>query len=393
MEEIENQLPNELEGLTVLEAKKLDAFKKLLKFLMIPQLDIKVDKDKKKAYKIAAPVATVVVTSAAALSEYISGITNVDMTPIDPTLQGNLGQLVTGKATYQVTSHYGYRKAPTKGASTFHKGVDIALPIGSPVYAPMDGIVIKSGPSGNGGLAVIIESPDGSSRVGMLHLDKSMVNVGDFVAKGQQIAKSGNSGVSTGPHLHLFYQRLNGVNWNYENPLAARGFSNGEVKLEAKVGKSVYRNLGAKINNPMSLTDSNIDWQGRIGTYQAGTGRKFVKFATPELGVRAGMLNIANKAGRGMTINQFAHHYVSWDVASENKFAQDLSSMLGVSRNTVLDFSDEKTLKATTVAVAKLESGSDIDKATVDRVYEDVSSYISDRKVSRVKTKSSYNTK
>ena len=102
----------------------------------------------------------------------------------------------------RISSYFGRRKSPTAGASSYHKGLDIATPTGSAVYASSGGVVTSAGWSGGYGYAVVIRHPDGhSTRYG--HLSRILVSVGQTVAQGQTIAKSGSTGVSTGPHLHF----------------------------------------------------------------------------------------------------------------------------------------------------------------------------------------------
>ncbi|MCM1046301.1 MAG: M23 family metallopeptidase [Candidatus Gastranaerophilales bacterium] len=100
------------------------------------------------------------------------------------------------------TSAFGRRAAPTKGASTYHKGVDWAVPTGTSVYASSGGVVVKAGWGSGYGYVVYIDHPDGrQTRYG--HLSKVLVSVGQTVKQGDRIALSGNTGVSTGPHLHF----------------------------------------------------------------------------------------------------------------------------------------------------------------------------------------------
>lgn len=108
----------------------------------------------------------------------------------------------------RLSSGFGGRKAPTKGASTYHKGVDWATPTGTPVYASNAGTVVQAGWSSGYGYAVYINHADGrQTRYG--HLSKVLVSAGQTVSQGQKIALSGNTGRSTGPHLH-FEIRING---------------------------------------------------------------------------------------------------------------------------------------------------------------------------------------
>lgn len=102
----------------------------------------------------------------------------------------------------RLTSGFGKRNRPTKGASTYHKGVDWATPVGTSVVASSSGVVTRAGWGSGYGYCVYIRHPDGrETRYG--HLSKVLVSVGQSVSQGQRIALSGNTGVSTGPHLHF----------------------------------------------------------------------------------------------------------------------------------------------------------------------------------------------
>ena len=114
----------------------------------------------------------------------------------------------------RLSSGYGKRSRPTKGASTFHKGVDWAVPTGTAVYASCGGTVAKAGWGSGYGYVVYINHEDGrQTRYG--HLSKVLVKAGQSVKQGEKIALSGNTGVSTGSHLH-FEILINGVQ---KNPL------------------------------------------------------------------------------------------------------------------------------------------------------------------------------
>lgn len=90
-----------------------------------------------------------------------------------------------------------------------HEGIDLAVPIGTPVDAARGGRIIYAGPSGGYGLRVDVDHGNGIvTRYG--HLSKLLVALGQTVTPGQQLALSGNTGHSTGPHLH-FELRQGGV--------------------------------------------------------------------------------------------------------------------------------------------------------------------------------------
>lgn len=113
------------------------------------------------------------------------------------------------------TSGFGRRKAPTKGASTNHRAIDWATPTGTAIWASSGGTVSVAGWQSGYGYVVYINHPDGNqTRYG--HLSKILVSSGQKVKQGQKIALSGNTGRSTGPHLH-FELRVNGTPVNPYN--------------------------------------------------------------------------------------------------------------------------------------------------------------------------------
>jgi murein DD-endopeptidase MepM/ murein hydrolase activator NlpD len=125
-------------------------------------------------------------------------------------------------ASGRVTSCYGARWG------TLHAGVDIAAPIGTPIYAPEGGVVLQAGPASGFGLAVAVRHGDGTITL-YGHVNQMFVSAGQVVSAGQQIAEVGNRGQSTGPHLH-FEVHTGGLYVNRGNPvpwLSARGISLG----------------------------------------------------------------------------------------------------------------------------------------------------------------------
>ena len=100
------------------------------------------------------------------------------------------------------TSGFGVRRDPITGERAFHSGVDLGCNIGTPIYATRTGKVIFAGYSGNYGKLIIIQHPYGYySYYG--HLSKIMVKCGTIVNENILIGKSGNTGRTTGPHLHF----------------------------------------------------------------------------------------------------------------------------------------------------------------------------------------------
>lgn len=101
----------------------------------------------------------------------------------------------------RVTSLYGLRQDPIHSYTRMHRGVDFAAAVGTQVYATGAGIVRRAGKVGKYGLMVEIEHGLGfASRYG--HLSRLEIKEGMAVDRGMPIARSGNTGRSTGPHLH-----------------------------------------------------------------------------------------------------------------------------------------------------------------------------------------------
>lgn len=108
-------------------------------------------------------------------------------------------------ASGTVTSEFGMRVHPVTGKRKLHAGIDIANSSGTPIYAPASGTVIRSGVmSGYGNVVFITHNMNGQVYTTVYgHLEASLVSAGQTVSQGQQIALMGNTGISTGPHLHF----------------------------------------------------------------------------------------------------------------------------------------------------------------------------------------------
>jgi murein DD-endopeptidase MepM/ murein hydrolase activator NlpD len=116
----------------------------------------------------------------------------------------------------RISSNFGWRTHPIKKTRLFHNGVDIAVPTGTKIKAAAAGEVVYSGWMNGFGYTVII---DHGREVETLygHNSRVLVRKGSYVHKGQDVALSGNTGISTGPHLHF------GVLKN-EKPLNPRNY-------------------------------------------------------------------------------------------------------------------------------------------------------------------------
>lgn len=165
-----------------------------------------------------------------------------------------------------ITSGYGPRKAPKPGASSWHKGIDYGVPVGTSVKAPTAGVVSYVGDYGGGGLTVKLKSIDQQGRQieqAFLHLSRSVVQVGQQIQQGQEIAKSGDSGVSTGPHLDWRIK----INGEYVNP---KDFLNSQISIgvnqkpSATQATSTTLNAGAIAKKYGAQSLLIADTQGKI---------------------------------------------------------------------------------------------------------------------------------
>lgn len=108
-----------------------------------------------------------------------------------------------------ISSDFGYRDSPFTGRREFHKGLDISGPSGTPIYAPANAEVVFCGKDGGYGICVVLDHGHGlKTRYG--HLSRYSVEPGQQVERGQLLGYIGNTGRSTGPHLH-YEVRNNGV--------------------------------------------------------------------------------------------------------------------------------------------------------------------------------------
>ncbi len=108
----------------------------------------------------------------------------------------------------RVTSTFGPRLHPVLGYTRVHKGIDFGVPVGTAVFAAAAGVVETAGPHGGHGNYVLLRHNNGLSTA-YAHLSQFSVAQGQNVRQGQEVAKSGNTGTSTGPHLHYEVYRAN----------------------------------------------------------------------------------------------------------------------------------------------------------------------------------------
>lgn len=139
-----------------------------------------------------------------------------------------------GNAKSRVTCAFGPRNPPTEGASSMHNGCDFAMEDHSLGYivAAADGVVVKAGPAKGFGNWVVIEHYDAQQRLvattvyGHMNDGHIYVSVGDKVAAGQKIAREGNAGIGSGPHLHFEMHK-----GKWRTPTDPTPYLNGELDI------------------------------------------------------------------------------------------------------------------------------------------------------------------
>jgi murein DD-endopeptidase MepM/ murein hydrolase activator NlpD len=147
--------------------------------------------------------------------------------------QARLGELAASRAAREPKT-----VLPVNGArlttcfcmrwGTMHWGLDLAAPLGTPIYAATDGVVLRAGPASGFGNAIYIQNADGDVEI-YGHMKYYNVKAGDVVHAGDQIAKVGNQGQSTGPHLHFELHRggMTGKPFDPQGWLAEHGITVG----------------------------------------------------------------------------------------------------------------------------------------------------------------------
>ena len=141
----------------------------------------------------------------------VQGIQNIQSENIN---NKNFGKILWPVKSGRITSKFGNRNHPVLKSVKFHRGVDIAVSVGTPVYSGIKGRVTFAGRKGNYGNLVEIEGNNGI-KVRYAHLNSVDVVTGQKVSDGEKVAETGNTGMSTGPHLH--YEII--IDENPVNPL------------------------------------------------------------------------------------------------------------------------------------------------------------------------------
>ncbi len=134
--------------------------------------------------------------------------TTVDLSRLMADLRHVIASHTVGRPVFhlpisgEITSPYGQRNHPVTGEPSLHTGIDIPAPEGTVISASREGTVSKIYEDPSYGICMLLSHPDGYETF-YAHLQEAKAQTGTSVAQGEEIALSGNTGVSTGPHLHF----------------------------------------------------------------------------------------------------------------------------------------------------------------------------------------------
>lgn len=109
-----------------------------------------------------------------------------------------------------MTSPFGYRTDPVHGGHTHHAGCDFAAPTGTPIYANKDLTIVKSEYNNSGYGNMVVAQDANGNKYTFAHMNNRDVKPGDSIKAGDQLGNTGNTGKSTGPHLHYEVTDANG---------------------------------------------------------------------------------------------------------------------------------------------------------------------------------------
>ena len=240
---------------------------------------------------------------------------------------------------FKMSSGYGPRRAPIKGASTFHNGLDMGIPINTDIFSIKDGVVksVWYDNKAGGGKSIIIEHSDGS-RSGYAHLNDYKVKVGDRVSKGQRIALSGNTGRSTGPHLHFTYRPPGSSKAVDPRMYFNFDLSTGKGTPQKAGGPDGNQQISMSHNNPLNLhyKDMFAEKYGAVpGSLDGNTGERVAMFNDVSMGIQANVDVITNPKyrykpdGTEATILEMRNRWVNGDHNEYTPSADQIVKAMG----------------------------------------------------------------
>ena len=198
-----------------------------------------------------------------------------------------------------------HRWHPIRGIYRPHYGTDFTAPIGTKVYAPANGTVLKTSyQRGGAGYYIIIKHAGGYSTVYM-HLSKALVRTGQKVSQGQVIALSGNTGGSTGPHLH-YEIRINGRAVDAMRVDLPGGSSRETVSIDWNASKEFANDVAGykgQLSRAVVIDESNAEQflkkDSQTAKTQSGKSGKAGKASSSGKAGKSGKASSSEKKGSG----------------------------------------------------------------------------------------------
>ena len=198
-----------------------------------------------------------------------------------------------------------HRWHPIRGIYRPHYGTDFTAPIGTKVYAPANGTVLKTSyQRGGAGYYIIIKHAGGYSTVYM-HLSKALVRTGQKVSQGQVIALSGNTGGSTGPHLH-YEIRINGRAVDAMRVDLPGGSSRETVSIDWNASKEFANDVAGykgQLSRAVVIDESNaeqfLNKDSQTAKTQSGKSGKAGKASSSGKAGKSGKASSSEKKGSG----------------------------------------------------------------------------------------------
>lgn len=367
---------------------------------------------------------TSLVESSDALSDVVVGPLRGVVPRRRTVMRASVGELEGAEVLYErlvgvkasggaLTSGY-YRSS-----GEVHGGWDLRIAKGTSLRWPFDeeGVVVRASTHSQGGRQLHIRTA--THEWGFAHLDNNAVlDVGSKVRRGDVFAVSGNSGRQDNgqpmpAHLHVNVMRLSNLGKEYtsdkarrlgheriEGAMQAEGVSFGEgidissyrimddktvlggVSGDVRFGSA----LSARTNNPFSImrSGSGEPWEGEVGLEQLSQGRRMVKFSDPVYSARAAArtllryqmdYDISRTGKQSVMLRDLARKYVYGNLGNVPTYAGDdadawaetVSDVSGLPLDRAIDLRDEDVLSALLQGIARMESGTQLGRATARR--------------------------
>lgn len=175
----------------------------------------------------------------------------------EPQAQGQGNFMFPLTVPSPVTSIFGWRVHPLFGDFRFHSGTDLAAPLGTPVLAGYPGTVEVADYVGGYGLTVVLNHNKNTLQTLYSHLSEIFVNPGETIQQGTVIGRVGNTGNSTGPHLHFETRQLTADGWIAANPEAQ--LETGLVRLDKAIRLADQPNRSSVASASVSNIDFNFE--------------------------------------------------------------------------------------------------------------------------------------